>query len=270
MRLGLGSYACAWTIGVPGYPVAQPLDVLGFVQLAQELGFSLLQIADNLPLHTLSENAQELLLEHIRAHNLIVELGTRGVQKAHLLTYLRLARTFGSSILRVVVDSQNHHPGPDEVTRCISAVLPEFEQANVTLAIENHDRLSARTLSGIITTLASPHVGICLDTVNSFGSLEGPEVVIDTLAPYTVNLHIKDFDICRAEHNMGFAIYGTPAGQGRLDIPKLIRQLAQQGRCKTAVLELWPAPEPTIDATIAKERRWLKESAAYLHQLAMP
>ena len=58
-----------------------------------------------------------------------------------------------------------------------------------------------------------PYVGICLDTVNSFGSLEGPEVVIETLAPYTVNLHIKDFDIRRTDHNMGFTIFGTPAGR---------------------------------------------------------
>lgn len=267
MQLGLGSYACAWAIGVPGYPVAQPLAVLGFVQLARELGFSLVQIADNLPLHTLGEGEQTSLLEHIRAHNLTVELGTRGVQKAHLLTYLQLARTFGSRILRVVVDSPNHHPSPAEVTRCIGAVLPEFERAKVTLALENHDRFTARTLADIISTLASPYMGICLDTVNSFGSLEGPEVVIDTLAPYTVNLHIKDFDICRADHNMGFTIFGTPAGEGRLDIDKLIRQLEQHGRCKTAVLELWPAPEQTIDATIAKERRWLRQSASYLHQL---
>jgi sugar phosphate isomerase/epimerase len=267
MQFGLGSYACAWAIGVPGYPVEQPLDALGFVQLAHELGFSLVQIADNLPLHTLSDREQALLLEHTRAQNLTVELGTRGIQRGQLETYLRLAQTFCSRILRVVVDSHNHHPSPDDVIRCIGAVLPQFESANVTLAIENHDRFTTRTLAGIITTLASPSVGICLDTVNSFGSLERPEVVIDALAPYTVNLHLKDFDIRRADHNMGFAIFGTPAGQGRLDIPGLIRQLKQHGRCQTAVLELWPAPEQTIDVTIAKERLWLRQSAAYLHSL---
>ncbi|NOK78985.1 MAG: hypothetical protein GFH24_608416n29 [Chloroflexi bacterium AL-N5] len=268
MQLGLGSYACAWAIGVPGYPVVQPLDAIGFVQLAQELGFSLVQIADNLPLHCLGETEQALLLEYIRSQNLTVELGTRGVQRDHLITYLRLAQTLGSNILRVVVDSQNCQPSSEDVIRYIGAALPEFERANVTLAIENHDRFSARTLVGIITTLASPYVGICLDTVNSFGSLEGPEVVIDTLAPYTVNLHIKDFDIRRAGHNMGFSIFGCPAGQGRLDIPKLIQQLEQYGRCQTAVLELWPAPEPTIDASIAKEQLWLRQSVAYLQQLA--
>jgi 3-oxoisoapionate decarboxylase len=84
------------------------------------------------------------------------------------------------------------------------------------------------------------------------------------LAPYTVNLHIKDFGIRRAEHNMGFTIFGTPAGQGRLELPKLIKQLEHYGKCKTGVLELWPAPEESVEATIRKELAWLKQSASYL------
>lgn len=268
MRFGLGSYACAWAIGVPGYPVAQPLDALGFVQLAQELGFSLVQFADNLPLHCLDGGELVSVRKRIGDAKLTVELGIRGIQKAHLLTYLHLAQSFGASLLRVVVDSHDHHPSPTEVIRCLGAVLPEFERGEVMLALENHDRFSARTLARLIDDLASPYVGICLDTVNSFGALEGPEVVIETLAPYTVNLHIKDFDICREPHNMGFRITGAPAGRGKLDIPGLLRQLKAHGRCQTAVLELWPPPEPTTEQTVAKERRWLSESAAYLHQLA--
>ena len=31
------------------------------------------------------------------------------------------------------------------------------------------------------------------------GALEGPDVVVDTLAPHVVNLHVKDFDVVRFE-----------------------------------------------------------------------
>lgn len=264
MQIGLGSYACAWAIGVPGYPVRKPMDAFAFVDLAHELGFPLVQLADNLPLHTLSEEKQKQLLEHVKNLNLTVEVGTRGIQGEHLKTYLQIAKTFGSRILRVVVDSQHHHPTPAEVIRLVTEVLPDFERANIILAIENHDRFSCKTLADIITTLSSPHVGICLDTVNSFGSLEGPEVVMGTLAPHTVNLHIKDFDIRRADHNLGFTIFGTPAGQGRLEIPKLIKQLGEYKKCKTGVLELWPTPESDMKATLAKEKMWLQQSATYL------
>jgi 3-oxoisoapionate decarboxylase len=267
MKLGLGSYACAWAIGVPGYPVAKPMDVFAFTKLAHDLGFSLMQIADNLPLHTLSEAEQQRLLEYVKKLNLTVEVGTRGIRAEQLKTYLQLAKMFHSRILRVVVDSQDHHPTPDEVIRLIAEVLADFENANIILAIENHDRFRAKTLADIVEMLSSNHVGICLDTVNSFGSLEGPEVVVATLAPYTVNLHIKDFDIRRADHNMGFTIFGTPAGQGRLEIPKLIQQLEQYGKCKTGVLELWPSPEKSIEATIHKEHDWLKQSTSYLKGL---
>lgn len=264
MQLGLGSYACAWAIGVPGYPVQKPMDAFAFVELARELGFSLVQLADNLPLHTLSDSEQQRLIEHTQTLNLTIEVGTRGIQREHLATYLEIAKKFNSRLLRVVVDSGNHHPNPDEVIRLVADVLADFESANIIMAIENHDRFSAKTLADIIKTLSSNHVGICLDTVNSFGSLEGPNVVIETLAPYTVNLHIKDFDIRRADHNMGFTIFGTPAGQGRLELPKLIEHLKQYGKCKTGVLELWPSPEQTVEATIRKERGWLKQSASYL------
>jgi 3-oxoisoapionate decarboxylase len=269
MQIGLGSYACAWAIGVPGYPVRQPMDAFAFVNLAHELGFSLVQLADNLPLHILNETEQQRLLEHVKDLNLTVEVGTRGIQREQLTTYLQLAKKFKSRILRVVVDSQSHHLTPDGVVRLVADVLADFERANIILAIENHDRFSCKTLANIITTLSSPYVGICLDTVNSFGSLEGPEVVIDTLTPYTVNLHIKDFDIRRTGHNMGFTIFGTPAGQGRLEIPKLIEQLKQYGKCKTGVLELWPALEPDVEATIIKERMWLQQSSVYLKAMVI-
>jgi 3-oxoisoapionate decarboxylase len=66
-----------------------------------------------------------------------------------------------------------------------------------------------QTLAHIVKTLASSHLGIVLDTVNSFGSLEPPELVVETLVPYTVNLHIKDFEVKRVPHNLGFEVWGV-------------------------------------------------------------
>ncbi len=267
MKLGLSSYALAWAVGVPGYPPESPLDVFGFVRVAAQHGFGLVQIADNLPLAGLSADELKELKKLTRASGLEVEVGTRGIHDGNLERYLELAQFFGSSLLRVVVDSSNHHPSPDEVVATVKPLLPLFKRAGVTLAIENHDRFSAGTLAHIVTALDSPSVGICLDTVNSFGALEGPETVLETLGPFVVNLHVKDFAVRRAEHNMGFAIFGTPAGQGLLDVPKLVRRLQALGREFNAILELWPAPEATVQATVAKEARWVGESAAYLKNM---
>jgi sugar phosphate isomerase/epimerase len=164
----------------------------------------------------------------------------------------------------VVVDTKDHHPSPEEVVGLVRAVLPELEAAGIALAIENHDRFKARTFAEIIEAIHSPFAGICLDTVNSFGALEGPEVVVSALAPYVVNLHVKEFIIRRASHSMGFSITGMPAGQGMLDMPWLLDQLNRFGRSYNAIIEQWPAPEAAMEATIAKELDWVRQSVAYL------
>ncbi len=267
MKLGLGSYAFAWAIGVPGHPPLEPLGAFGFVERAAAHGFGLVQIADNLPLHTLSHAELRQLRALAQTLGVEVEVGTRGVTPENLERYLELACYFGSPILRVVADSAEHHPSLEEIARSIAEVLPRFAEADRTLALENHDRFRASELRDLVADLGSPYLGICLDTVNSFGALEGPEVVTETLAPHVVNLHVKDFRVAREAHNLGFRIFGTPAGQGMLDIPRLLRQLPAATCEMSAILELWPAPEAELPDTIAKEDRWVAESAAYLRPL---
>ena len=115
--------------------------------------------------------------------------------------------------------------------------------------------------------MGSTNIGICLDTVNSFGALEGPEAVLGLLSPFVVNLHVKDFTIYRPTHNMGFIVDGRPAGQGKLDIPWLMDRLVAEGRDPNAILELWVSPEATVEQTIAKEQQWVKESVRYMRNL---
>jgi sugar phosphate isomerase/epimerase len=108
---------------------------------------------------------------------------------------------------------------------------------------------------------------VCLDTVNSFAALEPPEVVVRTLAPYTVNLHVKDFDVVRVGHQLGFSIEGKPAGKGRLDIPWTIEYLKSKGRDPNAILELWTPYAGTVELTIAREEEWAAESMRYLREI---
>ena len=116
--------------------------------------------------------------------------------------------------MRVVLDTPDWQPSPDEVMAALRSVLPAFERAGVCLAIENHDRFRSATLAEIVDRLDSPCAGICLDTANSLGCSEGVETVLEVLGPRTVNLHIKYFEILRLRHHKGFIIEGRPAGQG--------------------------------------------------------
>jgi hypothetical protein len=47
-------------------------------------------------------------------------------------------------------------------------------------------------------------------------------------------------------------------------VPWLLSTLATRGRDPSAILELWPAPEATLEATIGKERAWARQSVKYL------
>ena len=264
MQLGISTYTYTWAIGVPGSMPAQPLPALGLLDKAKVLGVRLVQVADNLPLDRLSHADVDAFAQRATDDGIAIEVGTRGIRPDHLRTYLNLAQRLGSPILRVVVDTADHHPGEDEIIATIRDFVPELQHADVCLAIENHDRFQVSTLARILQRIDSPNVGICLDTVNSFGALEGPDVVVETLGPWVVNLHVKDFDVCRASHQMGFAIEGRPAGQGRLDVPWLLEALRE--RTFNAILELWTPPETTIEATIAKENAWAIASVTYLRQ----
>lgn len=267
MKLGISSYTYTWAIGVPGQEPPRPFTPIALLQKAAHLGLSVLQIADNMPLHALPVTQLEALADQAAAQNIQIEVGTRGIAPGHLQTYLHLAQRFGSPFVRVVIDTAVHQPTLPKTISLLQESLPAFAQADTILALENHDRFTTADFLHILQTIDSPYLGICLDTVNSFGALEGPEVVIAALAPWTVNLHIKDFIVRRADHMMGFTIEGTPAGKGRLDLPGLVAALAAHGRVTSGILELWTPPAATIAETVAKEEQWARESVAYLKDI---
>jgi sugar phosphate isomerase/epimerase len=220
------------------------------------MGAGVVQIADNLPLDDGS-------LAPIRkaAAGIALELGTRGSEPEHLLRYLEYAVSLGSGLLRTL-------PGEDGNEERLREVLPEFERYGVVLALENYECLPSAELAGLIRRLDSPWVGICLDTVNSLGLLEMPEYTIKALAPYTVNIHVKDFDIARATHMMGFEVAGRPAGQGRLDLRYLLDQVRVHGRDPNLILEQWPPLGGSLEETIASEAAWAEAGLEYLKSYA--
>jgi 3-oxoisoapionate decarboxylase len=267
MKLGIGSYTYPWAIGVPGHPPAQPLTAQDLFRKAQALGVGVVQLCDNLPLTRLSAAELDRLAAFAGTHHIAVEIGTRGLEAANLLAYLQLARRFAAPFVRVVVDSLNHQPSPAETVSLLRPIVARFAEAGVKLAIENHDRFTAETLKGVVEALGPAQVGVCLDTVNSFGALEGPEVVVRALASYALNLHVKDFTIDRVSSQMGFVVKGCAAGQGRLDVPWLLERLRAAGREVNAILELWTPFGPTLADTLAREQTWSEESVRYLRQL---
>jgi sugar phosphate isomerase/epimerase len=256
MKVGISSWTYPWAVGVDGQCPSRRVDALRLLERAGAMGAQVVQIADNLPL-----DGSLVGPLHRAAADIEIELGTRGTEAGTLLRYLEYAVALGSRLIRTL-------PSEGCTADTLRAVLPEFERERVVLAIENYECLPSVELAAIVARLDSPWVGICLDTVNSLGALEMPEFTVKTLAPYTVNLHVKDFAIVRVPHRMGFEIAGRPAGQGRLDLPWLIDQVRSCGREPNLVLEQWPPFTGSLEETMAGEAAWAEAGMNYLKRVA--
>ena len=266
MKVGISTYAYAWAIGVPSAMPDHPMDVYRFVEAVASNGVDLLQIADNLPLHRVSDSELTALRAHLKRLSISVEIGIRGLTDALMERYLSLAAYFHSPILRVVTDLGEYKPTTAEIIAVLQRWVPVAKVNNITIALENHDRFKVSDLIQIVHQFDISEVGICLDTVNSLGALEGPDMVIQGLAPYTVNMHLKDFRIFRPHNSMGFIVEGTIAGEGMLDLKSIFNNPILTHRNPNIILELWTPFGPTISETVAKEADWVKKSIKNLRR----
>lgn len=266
--LGISSFTYGWAIGIEGIPPPQPLGAIDLIHATLDFDLRCLQIGDNLPLHNLSEEQRANLKAAVLKHNVRLEIGARKLTADHLKRYVELAEYFQSPLLRFIIDGDRYAPAISIVKSIIREFEPELRKRNLTLGIENHDRLKAAELAGLMESINSPFVGVCLDCVNSIGAGEGLQQVASLLAPHTVNLHIKDFIVERLSHKMGFSVIGARAGTGLTDIPFLLEAIAPFQRCQSAVLEQWVPPSGDLNETIRREHEWAREGIQYLKSLS--
>lgn len=264
MELGLSTYTFPWAFGISQMGYGANMNLSDLLHYAHQQGIRRVQVGDNFPLHLQSKADCEQWAVLAQDLGIQIEVGTRRLEMTHILTYLDLAEIFESPFIRVVIDDGDYRPSPKQIITTLYQLAPELETRRRILAIENHDRFTASTLQNFIESSNADWVNVCLDTANSLGANEGIATVLEHLAPYTINLHIKDFRIQRWPHLMGFRVEGCAAGQGILDIPALLKQIAPFECCQSLTLELWSSPLSTQEETLENERRWAASSIDYL------
>jgi len=227
------------------------------------LKVSVVQIADNLPLDLLDSTELNNARDRATKLGLTIEVGTRGVEPDRLLRYLEIAKILNAGLVRTLISCPDRRLSLEEAEPQLRQVLPKFAESRVILGLENYEAHRCIDLANLVRRLESDYVGVCLDTVNSLGALEPPEYVIETLAPLTVNLHVKDFVIERVHSKMGFTVRGVQAGCGMLDVPSVLKQMPSQDI--SVILEHWPPLESSIDDAIALEQEWAARGVEYLH-----
>ncbi|HET6731688.1 sugar phosphate isomerase/epimerase family protein [Mycobacterium sp.] len=261
MAIGLSTYAFFWRTSAK---VVAPLSLHDMVKQTNELGCTVLQICDYPAVETLTPS--ELLDIHDVAVDLgiEIELGTRGIDPAHLHRYLEIAEPLGATLIRSMLHTATHKPAPDDAVALLKTAMRAFENQGVELALETYEQVRTADLLEVVEGVGSDALGICLDPGNCVAGLELPHDVVERTAPHVKNMHIKDFAFTRQPGWVGFTLAGCPLGEGLLDYDEMITVVDPESRGINQIVEHWLPWQDDADTTCSLEAQWTEHSINYL------
>lgn len=259
--IGLGTYAYFWQ---HSDRVDEPLSLVDAFRDTRAQGVGLFQICDYAPL--LEMSAAEIAETAAAAHDLdlAIELGTKGIDPGHLENFLRLADAYDAHLVRSMLFAPSSRFSLDEAERMLRAVLPSYEAAGVTIALETYEQVATDDLVGLVERIGSDHLGICLDPANVVARLEVPRETVERCAPVTKNIHVKDFAFARQEGWVGFVYSGAAMGTGLHDYTHLVRTVRPGERGINEIVEHWLPWQGDSDTTVRTEREWTRIALEYL------
>lgn len=260
--LGLGSYTFRWSVGHRGLTPDQPMTHANMLDIAAKHGLGVVQFADNIPIELLDANGIADLGAKARDMSIDVELGTQSFKPDEMRRYIGHAKAMGAKILRVALDGPDADIPVTTLAQSFRDLLPAARDGGVSIAVENHFNYPAPRLADLMGEIDDPSVGVCLDVANSICAGEWPMETVATLAPFAINLHLKDYDIIPDPFGVGFRIQGTPLGQGRTDCAAVLDAMPKD-RDINVIYEHWLPRGDDMDRACAAEHDWLAQSLAY-------
>jgi 3-oxoisoapionate decarboxylase len=261
MAIGLSTYAFFWRGSTR---VDAPLSLHDMLKQTSELGCTVFQICDYPAVESLSASELADLRDAATDLDIELELGTRGIDPAHLHRYLDICGQLGASMLRSMLHTATHKPTVGEAVELLKTAMPAFESQGVTVALETYEQVPTADLIRVIAGVESDALGICLDPANCVAGLELPHDVVDRTAPYVKNMHIKDFAFTRQAGWVGFTLAGCPLGEGRLDYDEMIAVVDPASRGINQIVEHWLPWQDDAEATCLLEAQWTQHSVKYL------
>ncbi|MFI8632604.1 sugar phosphate isomerase/epimerase family protein [Microbacterium sp. NPDC077663] len=259
--IGLGTYAFFWQ---HSDRVPEPLSLIGAFEATRELGVDLFQICDFAPLTTMTDHEVTDAARAARELGLTIELGTKGIETAHLQRFLSLADAFGARLVRSMVFGAGSRPSLAEAGALLRGILPSFEAAGVTLALETYEQIATTDLVGLVREAESPNIGICLDPANVVARLEAPRACVETAADLVVNVHAKDFAFARQPGWVGFTYSGARMGEGLHDYRHLLDTVRPRTRGVNEIVEHWLPWQGDPETTVRTERDWTRTTLSHL------
>jgi sugar phosphate isomerase/epimerase len=177
------------------------------------------------------------------------------------------AQSMGADIMRIVASSlmfrnEPHEPQIAAIVRMLNESVKIAEDNGVVLAIENHIDYRSEEIYQMLERVGSDALKVNFDTGNTLRMMEDPVAAARRLGPYTVATHTKDVDACRHVRPEEWYFFSSvPVGTGLIDIPGVVRALAESGY--TGVL----AVESDHHKDNQDEDKLVADSVAYLKNL---
>ncbi|MHC4167813.1 MAG: sugar phosphate isomerase/epimerase family protein [Planctomycetota bacterium] len=147
---------------------------------------------------------------------------------------LQTAKQAGANVIRIAIGGRRYEqfssPAQFEAFaartwKSLRLAEPIAARRRMRLAIENHKDWRIGQMLDMLKRLGSKHIGVCVDTGNSFALLEDPMDVVKAYAPVGFSAHLKDMAV--AEYEDGFLLADVPLGRGVLDLPKMVEILRE-------------------------------------------
>lgn len=246
-RLGLviHSYTQRWKGRYSSVRVPPFKDVLDVLDHTRSMGIGGLQVGQEGWTRELAQEVRSTCESYDMRLEGMIRLPQAAGDVERFTRELRLGQEAGATLFRTTLGGRRYEvfSRRDDYVMWYSQALRSLALAEavarrlkVKVAVENHKDLETSELLRVMQKLASPHVGVCLDTGNSLALLENPLEVVESLAPYTLTVHLKDLAVSLADK--GFKMAEVPLGKGVLPLERMVKILRKDAPQADFYLEM--------------------------------
>jgi sugar phosphate isomerase/epimerase len=222
-------------------------DVFRFIEMADEQGFSGVNISANGPAFRDLGGTTNLHLERVRAKltesGLKAELDTSGTSPAHLIEMLQVAAAVGADQLR----TYTRYSGEEEIlidrtVRDLVEVAAAAEEVQINILLENHEDFRGSAIAEILGRVDHPRIRALFDYGNSQMVGEDPIAALKAMAPFTSAVHMKDHVV--VEHESELYVQGVVMGSGKLPVSEMTDHLYGIGLRRFCFENVWGYAAP--------------------------
>jgi sugar phosphate isomerase/epimerase len=102
----------------------------------------------------------------------------------------------------------------------LARIMPILDRNKIPLGLENHKDWTVEQMVPLLKQYSTEYFGVCIDWGNNMSLCDDPWEVVERLAPFSINSHIKDMAV--EEYADGFYLAEVPLGQGMLPLKRML------------------------------------------------